>query len=88
MEMSPETEHAFTILGVVGLVARAVAFFLIGVFVTKAAIDYAPSKAVGIDGALARLAQHSYGTAALIAVAAGLIVFGAYSIADARFRKI
>jgi hypothetical protein len=86
--MSPQTEHAFTILGVVGLVARAVAFLLIGVFVLKAAIDYAPSKAVGIDGALARLAQHSYGTAALIAVAAGLIVFGAYSIADARFRKI
>jgi hypothetical protein len=88
LEMSPQTEHAFTIVGVVGLVARAVAFFLIGVFVTKAAIDYAPSKAVGIDGALARLAQHAYGTAALIVVAGGLIVFGLYSIADARFRKI
>ena len=61
---------------------------LIGVFVLKAARDYTPKDAVGIDGALARLAQHAYGTAALIVVACGLIAFGAYSIADARYRKI
>jgi hypothetical protein len=88
LSMSPQVEQGFTIVGVVGLVARAVAFLLIGVFVTKAAIDYAPKQAVGIDGALARLTQHAYGTTALIVVACGLIVFGAYSIADARFRKI
>ena len=54
----------------------------------KAAIDYTPKDAVGIDGALARLTQHAYGTTALSIVAAGLIAFGAYSIADARYRKI
>ena len=52
-----------------GSVARAVAFALIGIFVLKAAIDYAPSDAVGIDGALARSTQHAYGTTALIVVA-------------------
>ena len=41
-----------------------------------------------IDGALTRLTHHAYGTTALIVVAIGLIVFGAYSIADARYRKI
>jgi hypothetical protein len=87
-EMSPRTRDAFTMIGVVGLVARAVAFLLIGVFVTKAAIDYAPRQAVGIDGALARLTQHAYGTLALIVVGCGLIVFGIYSAADARYRKI
>ena len=80
--------RAFTTIGVVGLVARAVAFALIGIFVLKAAIDYSPKDAVGIDGALAKLAQHSYGTTALSIVAAGLIAFGVYSIADARYRKI
>ena len=80
--------RAFTLIGVVGLVARAVAFGLIGLFVLKAARDYTPKDAVGIDGALQRLLQHSYGTAALIVVACGLIAFGAYSIADARYRKI
>ena len=45
---------AFTTIGVVGLVARAVAFALIGIFVLKAARDYSPKDAVGIDGALAQ----------------------------------
>ena len=35
------------------------------IFVLKAAIDYSPKDAVGIDGALAKLAQHAYGTTAL-----------------------
>ena len=71
-----------------GLLARAVAFGLIGIFVLKAARDYTPEDAVGLDGALARLLQHSYGTAALIVVACGLIAFGVYSLADARYRRI
>lgn len=87
-QMSPRTRTAFTTIGVTGLVARAIAFGLIGLFVLKAARDYTPKDAVGIDGALARLLQHSYGTAALFVVACGLIVFGAYSIADARYRRI
>ncbi|MDX6621203.1 MAG: hypothetical protein QOK36_3589 [Gaiellales bacterium] len=87
-EMSPSVFKAFKAIGTGGLVARAGAFALIGVFVLKAAIDYSPKDAVGIDGALARLLQHSYGTPALIVVACGLIAFGAYSLADARYRKI
>ena len=87
-QMPESVLRSFTIVGVVGLVARAIAFALIGIFVLKAARDYTPRDAVGIDGALARLLQHSYGTAALVVVAAGLIVFGVYSIADARYRKI
>ena len=87
-QMSESVLRSFTIVGVVGLVARAIAFALIGIFVLKAARDYSPRDAVGIDGALARLLQHSYGPAALVVVAAGLIVFGVYSIADGRYRKI
>ena len=37
--------------GEVGLVARAIAFALIGLFTLKAARDYNPKDAVGIDGA-------------------------------------
>lgn len=87
-EMSLSVRKAFTAIGLVGLVARAVAFALIGIFLLKAARDYTPKDAVGIDGALARLLQHSYGTAALIVVACGLIAFGVYSLADARYRRI
>ena len=87
-QMSPGVFKAFKTIGTAGLVARAVAFGLIGLFVLKAARDYSPKDAVGIDGALVKLQQHSYGTVALIVVAIGLMAFGAYSIADARFRKI
>jgi hypothetical protein len=87
-QMSHGVLSAFTKVGMIGLVARAIAFALIGIFILKAAINYTPRDAVGIDGALVRITHHAYGTTALIVVAAGLILFGAYSIADARYRKI
>lgn len=87
-KMGPTALRWITIIGVVGHLARMAAFGLIGVFVVKAAIDYAPNKAVGLDGALAKLAHQSYGTALLLVVAAGLVAFGVYSIADARYRRI
>jgi hypothetical protein len=86
--MDRPVRKAFTVLGVVGHCARGVAFALIGVFIVRAAIDYRPSEAVGLDGALYRLTNHSYGPALLLVVAFGLIAFGIYSVADARFRKI
>jgi hypothetical protein len=87
-QMGPTARRWITIVGVVGPLARMVAFGLIGIFVVKAAIDYAPKKAVGLDGALAKLAHQSYGTVLLLIVAAGLVAFGVYSIADARYRRI
>ena len=48
--------------GVVGHIARFVVFALIGASTIEAAVEYDPKKAVGLDGALQRLAQHSYGS--------------------------
>jgi Domain of Unknown Function (DUF1206) len=87
-EMSDRVRTPFTVLGVFGYLARMVVFGLIGYFLFKAAIDYNPGKAVSLDGALTRLGQASYGPILLGLVAAGLIGFGAYSIADARYRKV
>ena len=86
--MSPTVDQAFTAVGVVGHLARAVVFALIGWFVIKAAIDFDPDKAVGLDQALAKLASSSFGPAVLGLVAAGLIAFGAYSVLDARYRRV
>jgi hypothetical protein len=61
---------------------------LVGVFLIRAAIDYNPNKAVGLDGALAKLAHASYGPFLLGIVAVGLIAFGVYSVSDARYRRI
>lgn len=75
-------------IGSFGHLARMVVFGLVGVFLIKAAIDYNPNKAVGLDGALAKIAHASYGPFLLGIVAAGLIAFGVYSLSDARYRRI
>jgi Domain of Unknown Function (DUF1206) len=87
-EMSPSVRRWFGWLGLIGYLARMVVFMLVGVFLVKAAAEYDPREAVGLDGALAKLLHHAYGPLLLGIVAAGLIAFAAYSISDARFRRI
>lgn len=87
-DMSQSVKKGYTALGVCGHCARAVVFALMGYGLAKAAIDYDPNKAVGLDGALRKLAHASYGPLLLGIVAAGLVMFAAYSIADARYRKV
>jgi hypothetical protein len=87
-QMSPRVREWFEWIGSFGHLARMVVFGLVGVFLINAAIDFNPSKAVGLDGALAKLAHASYGPFLLGIVAAGLIAFGIYSLSDARYRRI
>ena len=60
-------------------------FALVGVFLMKAAVEYDPSEAEGLDGALARLADQPYGQVLLGLAAAGLLAYAAYCLADARY---
>jgi Domain of Unknown Function (DUF1206) len=87
-EMGPRTRRWIKWIGILGYLARMVVSCLVGVFLVKAAIDFNPNKAVGLDGALAKVDHASYGPFLLGLVAAGLIAFGIYSLSDARFRRI
>jgi len=87
-EMSAAVRRWYKAAAVFGHLARMVVFGLVGIFLIKAAIEYDPSKAVGLDGALAKLANQSYGSALLGVVAAGLVAFAVYSFADVRYRRI
>ena len=87
-EMGPAVRTSIAWLGVFGHLARMVVFCLVGVFLIKAAIEFDPGAAVGLDGALAKLAHQSYGAVLLGIVAAGLIAFAIYSFSDARYRRI
>ena len=87
-EMSPGMRKWITGIGTFGHLARMVVFGLVGIFLIKASVDYNPNKAVGLDGALAKLANHSYGSYLLGLVALGLIAFAVYSLSDARYRRI
>ncbi len=86
--MGQSGESAFTVLGVIGHVARAVTFLLIGYGLVKAALDYSPKSAVGLDGALQKLAHASAGPVLLGVVALGFVAFALYSIADARYHRV
>jgi hypothetical protein len=86
--MSEGVERGYTALGVFWHVARAVVFGLVGYGLIKAAADYNPKQAIGLDGALRQLADASYGPLLLGIVAFGLAGFAIYSIADARYRKV
>jgi hypothetical protein len=87
-QMSPQVRRWIEWIGTFGHLARMVVFCLVGAFLINAAIDYNPNKAVGLDGALAKIADASYGPFLLGVVAAGLIAFGVYSLTDARYRRI
>ena len=88
-DVARDEERWIARVGTVGYLARMVVFGLVGIFfLVKAAVDYAPRAAVGLDGALAKILHQSYGSYLLGVVAAGLIAFAIYSLSDARYRRI
>jgi hypothetical protein len=75
-------------LGTFGTSARGVVFGLTGFFLVKAAWDYDPSKARGLDGALRNtVANSDLGRTLVGVVAVGLIAFGLYCYAEAAWRR-
>jgi hypothetical protein len=75
-------------IGFAGHLARAVVFGLIGLFVTKAAVEYDPKESIGLDGALQKLVNTDYGPYLLGLTAVGLICYGLYCFVDARYRDV
>lgn len=75
-------------LGVVGHVARGLVWAIVAWFLIKAAWQYDPEEAVGLDGALAKLVRRDYGEPLLAVVAAGLAAYGLFCFAQARYRDV
>jgi hypothetical protein len=63
-------------------------FALVGYFLLRTAIDFSPGQAVGVNGALARLQHEAFGPWLLGLVALGLLTFAAFSLFEARFRRL
>jgi hypothetical protein len=87
-QMGQTERRWYTLLGVVGFVARGVVFSLVGFFVARAAWQYDPNEAVGLDGALSKLAQTDYGPALLACIAAGLLAYALFCFVEARYREV
>ena len=75
-------------IGLAGHLARAVVFGLIGLFITKAAVEYDPNESIGLDGALQKLVNTDHGPYLLGLTAVGLICYGLYCFVDARYRDV
>lgn len=87
-QMGSTERKWYTAIGVAGHLARAVVFSLAGLFLLKAAYEYDPKEAIGLDGALAKVARAEYGTTLLVLVASGLFAYGLFSIVQARYREV
>lgn len=87
-EMSATMRTWVRRIGVAGHTARAVVYTLIGIFVIQAALQFDPQEAKGLSGALAELAQQSYGPWLLGLVALGLFLYGIFALIRGRYVKV
>ncbi len=86
--MSPTRERAVLLLGWPGLLSLAVVFGIIALFLIVAALHHIPNEAKGLGGALPQFAQEPFGPLLLAAVALGLMTYGVFSFAEARYRRV
>src|SRR5690606_7413125 len=87
-ELSRRTRALVDVTGVGGGIARGLVFAAAGAFAVRAAVDYEPDRAKGLDDTLRSFAQTPAGPWLLAGVAAGLVLFGMFSFALARWRRV
>lgn len=75
-------------LGRIGITARGFVFVIVGILFFIAAWTHNATKATGLDGALKTLRSQPFGGLLLGVVATGLVIFGIYGLAEARYRHI
>ncbi len=75
-------------LGKFGIAARAIVFGMIGVLLVRAGWAFDPEKAGGISESLDAIARQPKGHLVFAVVAVGLIAFGLFQMATARYRMM
>lgn len=76
--VGPFSHRTIVVLGRIGWAGRAAMMALIGFLLASAAIRFDPDDAQGLDGSLRQAASSGPGTALVISVGAGLLVFGVF----------
>ncbi|MET8572752.1 DUF1206 domain-containing protein [Streptomyces sp. NPDC004783] len=87
-ELSPWARRLVDVTGVGGGTARGIVFATAGAFAVRAAVDYEPDRAKGLDDTLRSFAGTPLGPWLAALVAAGLMLFGVFSFALARWRRV
>jgi len=78
--LSPERRRLTEKLGVVGEVGRGLGIGLIGFFLLRAAINYNPAEATGLDGALRLLATQTWGLIIVVLIGLGFAAYGVFCV--------
>jgi hypothetical protein len=86
--VGPFTHQNIVRLGQVGWCARAAMSALVGFFLVRAAVQFSPDEAEGLDGSLRRLADTSWGTAMVAAIGVGLLLYGAFCVISAPIQRL
>ncbi|QNP74762.1 DUF1206 domain-containing protein [Streptomyces roseirectus] len=87
-EMSRRTRHVVSAFGVFGGTARGIVFATAGGFAITASVEHRPGRAKGVDNTLRTFADTPAGPWLLALIATGLIAFGVFSCANARWRDV
>ena len=87
-EMSVVATLWVTRIGRFGLAARGIVFGIVGSFLIVAALRTDAEQARGLGEALAGLAGGAFGPWLLAVIALGLVAYGIYMLAEARYRWI
>ena len=75
-------------LGKFGGLARGAVFVTAGVFLVVAAVQHNPQQAKGVDSSLRTLASTPLGPWLLVLVAIGLVMFGLFSVCQAKWQRL
>lgn len=81
------SEGWVTVLGRFGYAGRSATFLVIGYFLVQAGLTHEAGESTGLSGALQEISGQGWGQWVLLAVAAGLLAFGLFSLAEARYRR-
>lgn len=87
-ELGQQGKDLLVTLGRVGYAALGVVFVEISIFLMVAAFHHNPGEAQGLGGALQTMEQQPFGRLLLAVVALGLIAYGVFSVASARYRRV
>ncbi len=71
-----------------GIFSRGVVSTAVGAYMLLAGIRRSPSEARGTKGAIESLGQQPFGLWILALIAVGLTAYGAYTLVEARYRKL
>ncbi|MET9735767.1 DUF1206 domain-containing protein [Streptomyces sp. NPDC006458] len=86
--LSKRRQRLMDVTGIAGGVSRGLVLCAVGFFGAKAAVTFDPAEAKGMDDAIRSFAHTPAGPWLLVAVAAGLVLFGVFSFGQAAWRKV